>query len=346
MDVLPIFATGGSHHEVGQSIGERFAAQINAAFDTYPLLTDRMLRFHRTPEGQAVYGKLLEANRERYPDYVAEMEGLAQGADRPFEEVFLVNMRAEYRALAPERLAGCTDISVMTPGTALLGHTEDGSPAFQGQTYLVTVTVSGKPAFTAFSYPGFLCSNAFGFNAEGIFYSINNVDPLGGRIGLGRHLVARSVLEARTLDDAIRRATPPGRATGFNYNIGSLAERRVVHLEVSPESHSLREAEGTYAHTNHYSEIPGIAQDIGPSSEARLQRATALLRQAQLRDATGLLALLGDEDGDGYPIHRTATAPDTSTTLCTALFDLDVRHLRIYAGHPVRERDDYVEFSM
>jgi len=45
---------------------------------------------------------------------------------------------------------------------------------------------------------------------------------------LARHFIARSLLEARSLEDAVGRVAIPDRAAGFNYNIGSHAERRII----------------------------------------------------------------------------------------------------------------------
>jgi hypothetical protein len=66
-----------------------------------------------------------------------------------------------------------------------------------------------KPVFTAFCYPGFLPGNAFGFNEAGICFSCNNVQPLRARDGVGRHFIPRSLLESRSLPEAIAAVHPP-----------------------------------------------------------------------------------------------------------------------------------------
>ncbi len=320
---------------------------------------------HRTPEGQARYRQFLDLHRIRYPDYLAELEGMAQGSGRPFEDLFLVNLRGEYRTFFHGAEAqACSDCAVVTDhaasltnnaasltnNAALIGHNEDGSPSFRDNLYVVHAKIAGKPAFTALSYPGFLCGNAFGFNAEGICYSVDHVQPRNGAVGVGRHFIARSLLEARSLDDAIRRVTVPDRASGFSYTIGSIPERRIVVVEVAPEDHHVREVRGAYFHANHYREL-AVDQIIHPSSRARVERAEAMLKEHGLaglsdQDAAGVLAILGDEASEPYPIYRTAAAPDRSATLCTALFDLDARQLRIYTGHPVRAAEEYIALAM
>ena len=354
------FETSGSHPEVGFAIGQRFAEQIHRSLDTYPFLQERVLPYHRTPEGQVRYRQFLELHQIRYPDYLAELEGIAQGSGRPFEDLFLTNLRGEYRtSFQDAEVWGCSDCALVTDDVALIGHNEDGSPTFRGNMYVVHARVEGKPAFTALSYPGFLCGHAFGFNAEGICFSVDHVQPRNGGVGVGRHFIARSLLEARSLDDAIRRLTVPGRASGFSYTIGFIPERRVVVVEVAPENHHVREIWGAYFHANHYQELADVDQIISPSSRARVERARVMLQEHGLagnalslskglsgQDAAGVLAILGNQTDEQYPIYRTATAPDQAATLCTALFDLDARQLRTYTGHPTRAPREFVTLAM
>jgi predicted choloylglycine hydrolase len=344
MSAIEEFRARGSHFEVGQAIGRRFSAQIHRSLGSYPLLK-KILAYHSTPEGQARYQELLTLNRERFPGYLSELEGLAQGADYPFEALFLANFRGEYGGYLAQARRGCFDCALVSDKAALLGHNEDGSPAFRDSFYVIHAQVDDKPAFRALSYPGFLCGNAFGLNAAGICFSIDDVRPRRVGVGIGRHLIARSLLEAQSLEDAIEGVTLPGRASGFSYSIGSILERRIVHVEVAPEGHHVHEVKGCYVHTNHYRmlEVPQVA---GPSSQARIERAEAVLQQDPPFDAGGVLSLLGDDADGRYPIYRTATPPDDSTTLCTGLFDLDARWLRVYTSHPGRAPEAFTQFPL
>lgn len=342
VETLAQLKIDGSPFEAGRALGQRFAGEIHRLLDNYPFFQDTLLPYHQTVEGQGRYREFLSVNRARYPQYIAELEGMAQGADRPFEELFLLNLRGEYRDYLRGGDRGCSDCTLVTESAALIGHNEDGAPAFRGNMYLVHARIAGGPPFSALTYPGFLCGNAFGMNVHGVCFSIDNVQPKAARVGVGRHLIARSLLEARSLDDAIRRVTVPGRASGFSYTVGSMVERRVIVVEVAPEAHHVREVRGAVFHTNHYLDLPSVAQTVGPSSRARLERSAAIMRQSPPRDAAGVLALLTDEAGPSYPIYRTATPPDGSATLFTALFDLDARRLRIYTAHPLRQPEAFV----
>ncbi len=353
MNTIEQFEAGGSHHEVGLAIGSHFADAIHRFFDSYERLQQQLLPFYHTSTGKNYYQAFLALHRTRFPAYMSELEGIAEAAKRPFEEVFLVNLRGEFSGLIPQEsqtgdtaVQGCTDCLVFTADSALIGHNEDGSPASLGRMYVVTVNLAEGPTFSALSYPGFLPGNAFGFNAAGILHTVNHVAPRPIKLGLSRHFLARALLDARTLNEAIRNITVSDRASGFNYNIGSLSERRVVSVEVAPERHHVHEVQGYYTHTNHYFELNDQKQEIALSSRKRLERSLTLCRATPPTDAGHVLALLSDQTDREFPIYRDATLPDDDATLCSALYDLDRCELRIYWDHPVREPGKYVKFQI
>jgi hypothetical protein len=256
-------------------------------------------------------------------------------------------MRGEYRGYVKKSiLQGCSTLSLIDDHRAVFGHNEDGSRYYQDKMYVVEARVAGKPSFTAFSYPGFLCGNAFGFNSEGICFCNNHVEPDGITVGRGRHFMARSLFEAASIEDAVDRVTPAGRAGGFNYTIGSVKERRIVNVEVSPRRHHVAEICGTDYRANHYLDIPSIQQAVGASSRSRVQRATALIEKEKPETTTAMLRILGDRNDPDYPIFRTGRPPDDISTLATCIFDLDAGMLTIHTGHPLEDETHPLEFPI
>ena len=356
MNTIEQLNVSGSHREVGRYIGLHFAAAIHHLFDNYDFLQKQLLPFLKSSTGQCFFQSYLELHRKQFPQYISELEGMADGSGRLFEEIFAVNLRGEFAGLiaaahptenaADADVQGCTDCLVLTPDSALIGHNEDGSPAGYGNMYVVRVAVDDCPTFTALCYPGFLAGNASGFNEFGILHSINHVAPRPVKVGVGRHFIARSLLEARSLAEALRRVTLPDRAAGFNYNIGSLAERRIVSVEVSPERHHVHEVQGYYLHTNHYFNLNNQKQEISPSSRKRLERCQALCRATFPANSSQVLALLSDHTDRDYPIYRDATLPDEDATLGSVLYDLGRRELRIFWSNPVREPEKSLQITL
>ncbi len=322
----------GSGDTLGAAVGQRFAAQIASALAENGMLHGPFLDFHRSAAGRALFRRLLALHRERFPSYLAELEGIAAGAGVSFDELMLVNLRGEYRGYCAVDDGGeCSTCVLMDRAHALFGHNEDGADIYRGRSYLVRVEPDDAVPFTALCYPGFLPGNAFGFNDHGLCVSVNNVRPKHVREGLGRHFLARSLFAARDIDAAVQRLGVEPRASGFNYTIGSRSERRIVNVEVSPEAVEVREISGAHFHANHYL-YQDVEQHRFASSVSRQERGEALLRECPPEDARGVLRVLRDQGVRDLPIWRDGTAPDDGVTLLSALFDLDRGTLRIYPG--------------
>lgn len=322
----------GEGELLGTAVGQCFSRVIHAALDENATLRDVFVPYHRGPEGQALFRRLVDLHRARYPLYLSELEGIAEGAGVDFERLFLVNLRGEYRGYTGADDGGeCSTCAVVNDDCAAFGHNEDGTDVYKGRSYLIRVEPSHDVAFTALCYPGFLPGNAFGCNDHGLCFSVNNVRPRQVQDGVGRHFMARSLFAARDIHEAIARLSVPDRAAGFNYTLGSIAERRIVNVEVAPHRVQAKEIQGAHFHANHYLYLD-TPQHVFDSSRARQQRGNLLVGDGAARNTDGVLRVLRNQSDPGLPIWRDGTAPDSGVTLLTGLFDLDARELVIYAG--------------
>ncbi len=98
--------------------------------------------------------------------------------------------------------------------------------------YFVEYDVSdngNQQRFTAFTYPGYLSGNAFGFNSK-LVISTNAVFPKEIDVGIARTFINRDIYTAASIDEAINKATPQNRGSGFSLNLGSLSEKRTVNV--------------------------------------------------------------------------------------------------------------------
>jgi predicted choloylglycine hydrolase len=331
---MELFIFRGSHFEVGLAIGETFRQQIRKTMAEDAALQNRFLPFYRTAEGKARYEELFRLHLLRCRDFLSEIKGTAKGAGIPFEELLVANLGDVYDHYASKSdHSGCSNCALLTPDVTLLGHSEDNLPMYENQTYLVRVEITGKPPFTALCYPGYLPGRAFGFNSRGICFCANSVQPKGVVTGLGRHFLTRSLFEVGSLSEAIELATIPGRGSGVGLMIGSLDERRIVDLEISPDNHRLLEVKSCYFHANHYIRLREVDQSISPSSRSRQMRGEELLKKGVVRDKESILSFLRDQKVRDYPILRDGKPPDVrGFTLCIGLFDLDLQTLTIYPG--------------
>jgi hypothetical protein len=141
-------------------------------------------------------------------------------------------------------------------------------------------------------------------------------------------------------------ATEPEHASGVNLTIGSLKERRILDLEISPDDHHLLEIKGEYFHANHYIRLSQTDQTISPSSRSRQIRGDELLAQGVLRDKRSLLKILRDQKMRDYPILRDGKPPDVKGfTLFIGFFDLDQKILAIYPGAGCDKESEFIPLA-
>lgn len=327
----------GSWFECGRQVGQQMRDPIRAAIaDTE---NDDLFRYLETSEGKDMYNAMFTANQNAYPAIAEEYEGMAVGAGLAPKQIFvaaLSNELASFAAaagFATPRAKMCTDYHVMAPGVRAWGHNEDEEPQWLNRTFLVEARGPAGFRYTGFTYAPNVVGWAWGFNSHGLAQSVNAIFPLNVTVGVGVNFLARDVLNARSLDDAIHRACTPKLASGMHFNLGSLHEKnRQVMLETSPLGCNVRELSPPPAngpptianHTNCYvseefSGLDGGCQRFN-SSVHRMARISALPPATSVMDVR---AVLSDTEDPQYPIHRDDVAPDFCETLNTVVFDAE-----------------------
>jgi isopenicillin-N N-acyltransferase-like protein len=214
----PIVEVSGTHYEMGCQIGEARREQIHHSIENAHVLIDQTYAsLGLTWTGARIQSrKYLPFAEERYPQYIEEMQGIAQGASVAFDDVMVLNAM-EAVTMDALHLTRCTSFAVNEECTAdghvLLAHNEDWVPEDENDVYVVSAKPKEEPPFLAMTYGGLLPN--VGFNAYGIAQLIDSVYPNDSRIGIPRLVVARAVLASRRLSGALaarRRIQPyPGR---------------------------------------------------------------------------------------------------------------------------------------
>lgn len=278
---LPLIEIWGSPRERGRHQGEGARTQILRALSRYCEVIPKAIDLS-WEAAQREARKFLPYAEEAFPQFVAELRGIAEGAAVPFEEVWTLNC---YEGLTDVRqqVWGCTSLAVRDDYTAnghvLIAHNEDWSSVDKDNAYLVHAVPDDGPPFIGMTYGPLLVN--IGLNAEGIAVAIDSVYPVDGRVGIPRILCSRAVLQARTIGQAIRACVVKLRAGGYAYLLGD-SNGELYCVESSATTHDLIYGEdGWLAHTNCYlSPKMKLLEEPGTYSSAnvRLNRARRLLR--------------------------------------------------------------------
>jgi len=284
------------------------------------------------------------------PDLVEEIQGIADGAGRAFEDIFLLNARSEI-LYNPQVLAQeCTTIAALPEATRndemLLAQNWDWyDGALNCQVILKIGPHDGKPALITFTEAGQLAK--IGMNAAGIGLVVNNLTSDQPRTGVPWIFLTRRVLESSYLAQALGYVLNTGRAHSINFLIG-YAAGEAVNLETSPvETHVLWPENGICVHTNHYLK-PGKnfrdlkpLRDPYPSTYLRFRR--ALMRMNELRgdiDDQGIRNILADHMDKPFSVcmHRNpAVEPLLQVVTClSVIMNLSRRKIHYTLGNPCR----------
>jgi hypothetical protein len=346
---FPLLEISGSPYEVGLAIGRRFGDRIRTGLERRRDWFLALKEF-AAEHPQTRIDPFLEAATEQFPDIVEELRGWADGSGVPFEDLLVLNLKAELatmkKAGTPET-PGCSTLAFAHEGRTLLAHNEDGHAAYRDLMFLVKVRQPGKPAFLCLTYPGILCGNGPAINEAGIVVTTNYIAGLDVRIGVPRYVLSRAAIQAGSLEEAVAIVTRPGRAFAFHYNLASLAANRILSVETSVDRHQVHEVRGLYVHTNHLvlPDMAAVAQDadyVGSSSMSRyrvLERGAAGLRSRMDDvDEAGLLTLLSSHESAPYSPCRHPAGEVRGATLGSALFDITGRRQRLLISNPCQGR--------
>lgn len=267
--------------------------------------------------------------QSQYPLLWQELEGLAEGLDAPFDEVFAWNCRGD---LVRSTSDGCTTVAGSTAeGELIIAHNEDGFPQLRNDCAIVSITPDDGLAFTSFAYPGSICGHTFAVNEKGVVNTVNNIRALHRPDGMPRQILARAALNAASLDEAITILTSSARAGAFHHTLGQMGDSRLFSVEATGTGCSVTPLRDVFAHANHliHPQLDAVEQVITDSSRSRQQRLNAWLETQSHLDGAAVLGILSDQHDPALPIYRLSPHdPDEENTLATAIFTLSTSQIK------------------
>lgn len=330
---MRIVRTEGGPRERGRDVGAALSEPIARSLDFYCAFLDR--RGVSTDELSRRLAPFHRAAETAFPDLVAEIDGLAEGADAPRWELFAANCWEELErmlegATVPDR---CTAFAVAGPEGTVLAHNEQW---YAGDAGNVAVTVQRPDGEIPFASPTVVtCLPAVGMNARGVAQGVMSLSARDDGEGIPRVPVSRRSLTAVDLDDAVRRATVAGRSGGYAYVMAS-AGGAVQILETAARADAI--VTGRRGHTNHYLDRNLAA--LGESSEGstlRLARLEELLAEREPSTPDDAMAILRDHHGEPQAIcmHADPAEEDEATAvLFSMVCHLESRRMWVASGNP------------
>ena len=336
--MISLIKVSGSPFETGRILGEFGAGAVHE----HLLQTDAWATVVRW-RGSGRVAEMARLTQQMYPQIWEELQGLAEGLDVPFDDVFLWNCRGDVWAMAPE---GCTTVQLPGAEAKRIAHNEDGDPGFAGRCAIAECNIDGSSQFASFVYPGSIPGHSFAVTDAGLAMTVNNLRTLHVDAGLPRMVLTRALLSAQSADQAVALLRDSPRAGGYHLTLADRRSNDILSIEFCSHACSVRAIETPSVHTNHmiHPEMRDFPQITTGSSGYRQRRGNQVLREAARQDSIlDPVSILRDTENAQFPIYRNDPRDDDNeNTLATA--DIIVHEDRIdwqvyeYADRPARIR--------
>lgn len=356
---IPVIQARGTAYEVGCQIGAAAREQMRAMHaETLAEYGERWQTLLR----QSI--PFQDAAQRHLPRVMQEMRGVADGANIPFDDLFLLSVEellyeevrgaeAERQSTgyAPSKNKGCSDLAAAPPATrdghVWLAHNNDLGPDTLGQLVVTKLQVQGEPEILAVTVGGWFMS--IGMNSAGLALTGNQLNANDSRVGIPRLLAVRDILAQSTLEAALQSALHSERASSYN-NIISSREEQIVNVEGSATAAALTrsgETGGALAHTNHYlqesmlqfeADLPHLAM-----SAARCSRAFDYAKKYRGRIDFDICARFVRDHV--YAPWSVCKHSGQSVTVFSAVIDLTDGKMWLAPGNPCRNDFVLLEFA-
>eukprot|EP00929_Paragymnodinium_shiwhaense_P029206 TRINITY_DN16796_c0_g1_i1.p1 TRINITY_DN16796_c0_g1~~TRINITY_DN16796_c0_g1_i1.p1 ORF type:complete len:425 (-),score=90.17 TRINITY_DN16796_c0_g1_i1:346-1593(-) len=312
------------------------------------LASDEMAQleaFTRTGAGKKAFEQMKSDNLAVFPEFVEELQGIAEGAGVDLEAIWRANLISELESLAGTHPVGhCSDIYAISEhgfkGGFAHGHNEDWPGDVNKFFYYVKLTPNSSSAdfssCAGMAYPGALIGWAATWNSHGIYMTQNSVFPRQTLpSGLGSVFVQRKAIcggkhskPATSLDDIVANLKSIGKparpwSSGASINVVDLMNRQMANVEVHEQEVGVQivtEEMGNYSHFNMYKTLAKAHLD--PPQASTLHRQARVDALPPSRSQEDVKARLSDTADPSYPIFRNMTI--TTAVLNGLTGDLDV----------------------
>ncbi len=263
----------GPPHERGLAHGRTLKKEIRELVSDFLLDIERTYRVDRATfvERFLAETNFMPAIEEWTPALLDEVRGIAEGAELPFEEVYLWQLADEIWSMGRWAMhEKCTAIAVDRRGEqpTIVAQNMDIPGFYQKYPTLLRIKNEAKPDTLVLTCPGLIGVN--GMNSASVAVACNTLLQLRpSRSGVPCLFVVRGVLERANLRDAEAWLKQIPHAVGQNYTLGDPTGARAFECSAG-EKVRFRpgpEADFTY-HTNH----PLVNEDWHPDYLARCEQ--------------------------------------------------------------------------
>ncbi|KAL5325617.1 hypothetical protein ACEPPN_006745 [Leptodophora sp. 'Broadleaf-Isolate-01'] len=329
----------GSPHSIGLQHGKTASLEISRSITFYASLFLKLSKLDWPAVTQLAL-KYQPYLSENWPQYVSEMEGVAEGAGVKYEDILALNVRTEIAFGAFSD--GCTALSWKGESGSVLAQNWDWNNDQLPNMVCLKIKKEDRLSIEMITEAGII--GKIGLNSKGVGCTLNALKAKGVSFtSLPCHLALRTVMESSSRAAAISTLEASGVASSCHILVADATggtglectNEDIVKLEMN--------ADGIVTHTNHmivqHKETVIEAEDWLPDTRFRLERIGELLdgvKEKGVSVKTVERLLLDEKVGCGASICRSETEVKGSlATLFSIVMDLEAKTAKVSMGRPV-----------
>ncbi|KAG4065895.1 hypothetical protein HA402_012573 [Bradysia odoriphaga] len=346
-------------------------------FDNWDFFNNVIMKNYATDRGKRIYDDTLRLCESKFPWYVEELKGLADGSDVPFYKIFLAHL--DCLMTAPEEDtknkqiqadSGCTSI-LCNAAETIVAQNEDAFPEHANNIYIIVADIVDKSGnrlekFAALSYPGMLPGLAMGFNYKGLVFTMNTLVPKETfDYGTPRFFITRALLAAANHDEVMNIVLDNGTGVGdgFSINICYINQDNVsdkpamYNIEVAPPKKLNENSEfgsvsqvsarsvppgEIYVHCNKYLHL--LVPEIDESLTSSINRHEVISKLPLPSTVQLIKNTMSDQSVIDYPVYRRCQTEgkDGARTVATGIFDIQKMEWSVYVNIPAKSKPTVV----
>lgn len=247
-----IIIEAAAPYERGVQYGEQAREEIALCIERYKEHFAAMGRMS-WEEARSRVTPIRQLLLKDYQDCLAEVEGIAKGADSDFVDLMVLNARYEFLHFPTE--GECTAFALLREATedglVYVGQNWDNRPFVLEHTLIVRETEENGTRIIGTTEAGQLIRN--GMNSHGLGMCANSLNSIFDRAGVGvpANFLRRKLLSLKSMDQMIAWLVNAPRTVSNNYCLAS-AENRAFDVEAVPTAPWLLLPEDNIlTHANH-----------------------------------------------------------------------------------------------
>ena len=235
----------GSYFDAGYQIGNFGKKEIKQLFQKNRKIFENILN-----KKKSQIKRTWKFIQKKSPHLLEKLQGIAAGAKISSDHVFLRNF--------PEITGshgGCTTVVIKNKKEFFIAHNEDENNSLTNDNFaLIQFNLKNGLRYSSFVLMGELPNNTFSWNAAGIFCCVDATVPFAPNnlSYFPRYFEAALLIEQTSLENAVQFLKKGGNCSGFHYLLADTLNKKVVSVEKSGKTTSVKKLNNFFCHTNHH----------------------------------------------------------------------------------------------